>query len=128
MSGFIEPILKLCNLRKAILLVKNIKIPLMTFLPHNQESVRFVLVVLAFHYKNPLISPVVLQELFVQPNHQDIEPAFEKRSKANGLLSDKARLVVMLQEISFMLMQEPRGSSFQIHSSSEVQMEGEKQM
>jgi hypothetical protein len=34
----------------------------------------------------------------------------------------------MLQEISFMLMQEPRGSSFQIHSSSEVQMEGEKQM
>lgn len=34
----------------------------------------------------------------------------------------------MLQEISFLLMQEPRGSSFQIHSSSEVQMEGEKQI
>lgn len=34
----------------------------------------------------------------------------------------------MLQEISFLLMQEPRGSSFQIHSSSEVQMEGEEQI
>lgn len=33
----------------------------------------------------------------------------------------------MLQEISFLLMQEPRGSS-SIHSSSEVQMEGGKQI